>query len=319
MEAQASFETVKDLIVHSPVLALFSPALPSLVTTDASDYGLGAVLTQLHEENTERTVAFASRTLSNAERKYSTVEKEALVCIWATEKWRTYPWGRTCKLRTDHSPLTTSLTMKGLGRAGYRIARWSARLLSFNYELEYKPRNQNVVADGLSRLPLPSPDGPPEDEDVVVALITSALTAVTREQFQAACSACPIQQKLWEFLTKRWPSHPKNLDPVLLPYFRVRDELSLLDGCVLRGTHWLLVPEELQSKLIHLAHDTHQGIVRTKQRLGDLYWWPGMDSQTEALIKSHVTCQMHDKRAMTCTPPLQPVPLPESAWGKSGN
>ncbi|CAM4554737.1 unnamed protein product [Caretta caretta] len=59
MDAQASFETVKDLTVHSPVLALFSPALPTIVTTDASDYGLGAVLTQLHEENIERTVAFA--------------------------------------------------------------------------------------------------------------------------------------------------------------------------------------------------------------------------------------------------------------------
>ncbi|CAM5080288.1 unnamed protein product [Natator depressus] len=232
-DAQASFETVKDLIVHSPVLALFSPVLPTVVTTDASDYGLGAVLTQLHEDNTERTVAFASRTLSNAERKYSTVEKEALACVWAIEKWRTYLWGRMFKLHTDHSPLTTLLTTKGLGRAAYRIARWSARLLSFNEELEYKPGNQNVVADCLSRLPLPSPDGPPEDEDVVVVLITSTLTAVTREQFQAACSACPIQQKLWEFLTKRWPSHPKNFDPVLLPYFRVRDELSLFDGCVL--------------------------------------------------------------------------------------
>ncbi|CAM5091596.1 unnamed protein product [Eretmochelys imbricata] len=206
--------------------------------------------------------------------------------------------------------------MEGLGRAGYRIARWSARLLSFNYELEYKPGNQNVVADCLSRLPLPSPDGPLEDEDVVVALITSTLAAVTREQFQAACSACPIQQKLWEFLTNRWPSHPKNLDPVLLPYFRVRDELSLFDGCVLRGTHWLFVPEALQSKLLHLAHNTHQGIVRTKQQLRDPYWCPEMDSQTEALIKSCVICQMHDKTAVTCTPPLQPVPLPESAWEK---
>ncbi|CAM4644478.1 unnamed protein product [Caretta caretta] len=213
------------------------------------------------------------------------------------------PVGPHVQVVHRHSPLITLLTTKGLGRAGYHIPQWSARLLPFNYELEYKPGNQNVVADCLSRLPLPSPDGPPEDEDVVVALITSTLTAVTREQFQAACSACPIQQKPREFLTKSWPSYPKNLDPVLLPYFRVRDELSLFDGCVLQGTHRLLVPEELQSKLIHLLHDTHQGIVRTKQKLRDLYLWPGMDSQTEALIKSCVTCQMHDKTAVTCTPP----------------
>ncbi|RXN31317.1 hypothetical protein ROHU_017098 [Labeo rohita] len=102
-DAQESFETVKGLIVNSAALALFNPELPTLVTTDASDYGIGCVLTQIHTDNTERTVAFASRSPLAAERKYSTVEKEALACVWATERWRTYLWGRHFTLRTDHS------------------------------------------------------------------------------------------------------------------------------------------------------------------------------------------------------------------------
>lgn len=113
-EAQESFETVKRLIVNSAALTLFNPELTTIVTTD---YGIGGVFTQLHTDNTERTVAFASRTLTAAERKYSTVEKEALVCVWATERWRTYLWGRHFILGTDHSPLTTLLTSKGQGRA----------------------------------------------------------------------------------------------------------------------------------------------------------------------------------------------------------
>ncbi|KAK0134339.1 Retrovirus-related Pol polyprotein from transposon 17.6 [Merluccius polli] len=155
-EAQQSFEAVKRLIVDSPALSLFDPELPTIVTTDASDYGLGAVLTQIHPDASERTVAFASRTLSPAERKYSTVEKEALGCVWATERWRTYLWGRHFTLRTDNSPLTTLLTSKGQGRAGMRVARWSARLLSFCYDIQYKPGRENVTADCLSRLPLPN-------------------------------------------------------------------------------------------------------------------------------------------------------------------
>lgn len=75
-EAQRSFEAVKGLIVDIPVLALFDLKLPTVVTTDASDYGLGGVLTQIHPDNSEKT--FASRTHSQAERKYSPVEKEAL-------------------------------------------------------------------------------------------------------------------------------------------------------------------------------------------------------------------------------------------------
>ena len=113
---------VKTRIVNSPALVVFDPSLPTIVSTDASDYGLGAILTQVHPDNTERTVAFASRSLTPAERKYSIVEKEALACVWAAEKWRTFLWGTRFTLRTDHQALTTLLATKGLGRAGMRIA-----------------------------------------------------------------------------------------------------------------------------------------------------------------------------------------------------
>lgn len=74
--------------MNSPALAIFDPALQTLITCDASDYGLGAVLTQIHANGSERTVAFASR--SAAEQKYSIVEKEALACVWAVELWQTF-------------------------------------------------------------------------------------------------------------------------------------------------------------------------------------------------------------------------------------
>lgn len=83
--AQEYFDRLKHLITASPALALLDPSLPTTVTTDASDYGIDAMLNQ-HQGIKERTVAFASRTLSDCERKYSTTEKEALACVWATEK-----------------------------------------------------------------------------------------------------------------------------------------------------------------------------------------------------------------------------------------
>lgn len=71
--AQSSFDMVKTHIVNSSALSIFDPSLPTIVSTDASDYGLRAKLTQMHPDNTERTVAFASRSLTPAERKYSIV------------------------------------------------------------------------------------------------------------------------------------------------------------------------------------------------------------------------------------------------------
>eukprot|EP00064_Thunnus_orientalis_P015007 superscaffoldBa00002705_g15056 len=75
-----SFAKLKATLLESPALAIYDPTLPMFITTDASDYGLGAALIQLHSDDVERNVAFASRTLSAAERKYSTIEKEALAC-----------------------------------------------------------------------------------------------------------------------------------------------------------------------------------------------------------------------------------------------
>ena len=105
------------------------------------------------KDGEEVPVAFASRTLTLAERNYSVGEKEALSCVWACEKWFQYVWGRHFVLRTDHQALNTLLSSKGSGRQSMRIARWATRLLRFNYTVEYLPGLRNYAADALSRLP----------------------------------------------------------------------------------------------------------------------------------------------------------------------
>ena len=151
--AQTAFDKIKQMIINSNALALFDPLKDTIVTTDASGYGLGAVMTQLHNGHGV-TVCFASRKLTAQEQNYSTGEREALACVWATEKWHTYLWGRPFILRTDHQALTTLLSTTGTGHKPMRIARWAARLLHYTYTVEYKPGTENVVADALSRLPL---------------------------------------------------------------------------------------------------------------------------------------------------------------------
>ncbi len=135
--------------------------------------------------------------------------------------------------------------------------------------------------------------------------------------FETACAACPELEKLRQQITRGWPPSIKAVSQDLIPYFRVRDELSVKDALIFRGTR-LLVPVALRHTVISLAHEAHQGVVRTKQRLRELYWWPQMDSQVQSTVSTCIPCQFNDKTQVTHPAPLQPVQFPEGPWKKMG-
>ena len=313
--ADHAFNKIKELILHCATLQLFDPDLPVIISTDASDYGLGAILLQV-KDGEEVPVAFASRTLTSAERNYSVGEKEALSCVWACEKWFQYVWGRHFVLRTDHQALTTLLSSKGSGRQSMRIARWATRLLRFNYTVEYLPGLRNYAADALSRLPQSSDDVFEDDDQEVVIQSIFADATISKSELQHATASDPVLQKVIEKISHGW-SKDASKDDSLKAYYMVRDELAVIDNCIFRGDR-MVIPPSCQATLISCAHSAHQGIVRTKQRLRDLYWWPRMDRMVEDAIHHCSACQSSDKVARTRNTPLQSVPLPDGPWQKIG-
>lgn len=100
-----AFSKLKQTIASDQILSYPDFDLPFILTTDASDYAVGAVLSQI-QNKIERPIAFASRTLNKAETNYSTIEKEALAIIWAIRKYKPYLFGNPFKLFTDRKPLT---------------------------------------------------------------------------------------------------------------------------------------------------------------------------------------------------------------------
>ena len=134
---------------------------------------LGAVLSQeINGKN--HPIAFASKTLSPAKRKYSAGEREALACICACEHWHNFLFGRKFTLRTDHEALTTLLTSSGSGHKPLQLHRWSDQLYQYNFSVEYISGSTNHVADMLSRIVHPSCSDPLMLYDVEVLEINLA-------------------------------------------------------------------------------------------------------------------------------------------------
>ncbi|XP_073821602.1 uncharacterized protein [Musca autumnalis] len=149
-DQQMVFEILKIRLTEAPVLACPNFTVPFTLQTDASDYGLGAVLTQVLE-GTERVIAYASRVLNGAERNYSATEKECLAIIWGIRKMRPYLEGYTFNVITDHLSLKW---LNSIENPSGRLARWALELQQYTFSVQYRKGRSNVVADALSRQPL---------------------------------------------------------------------------------------------------------------------------------------------------------------------
>ena len=144
------------MLIAADVLVHYDPRLELVVKGDASPYGLGAVLSHVMRDGTQRPIAFASRVLTSAEKNYTQLDKEALAIIFAVKKFHLYLCGRHFRLETDHKPL---LGLLGEGKAvpqlaSGRMIRWALIMSTYVYTLVYVPGRENVEADALSRLPV---------------------------------------------------------------------------------------------------------------------------------------------------------------------
>lgn len=139
-----SFETLKKLLTNSPVLAYPDFNKKFVLQTDASNFAVGAVLSQ-----DGHPICFASRTLNDHEQNYSTIEKELLAIVWATQQLRPYLFGRRFLIETDHRPLTWLFSIK---EPNSKLVRWRLRLQEYDYEIKYKKGVLNGNADALSRV-----------------------------------------------------------------------------------------------------------------------------------------------------------------------
>ena len=143
----AAFEFLKVSLTKHPILAHPDFHIPFLLTTDASAAGLGAVLSQI-SNGVERPIAYASRTLTSAERNYSTTERECLAIVWATEHFDYFLSGANFTVITDHDPLTY---LRSIDQPQGRLARWVLKLEQYNFKVKHLPGKAIPHADALSR------------------------------------------------------------------------------------------------------------------------------------------------------------------------
>ncbi|CAL9702513.1 unnamed protein product [Knipowitschia caucasica] len=311
---QSAFDKCKEMLTGDKVLVHYDPSLPLSLACDASAYGIGAVIQHTTHDGQERPVAYASRTLSPAEKNYSQIEKEALSLVYGVKKFHQYLWGRKFNLITDHKPLLTLFgEHKGLPTmAAARIQRWAIILSAYDYHIIYRQSDEHGNADGLSRVPLP------ETADVGTETMTAYLHALICEHLEGVpLSAQQISRatrkdaelsRLHRYIKEGWP---REVAEELKVFYKKREELSVEQGCVLWGTR-VVVPKKLRTAVLNEIHNGHPGIVKMKTIARQYVWWPHVDMDVEKTCKQCDRCQLEQR--MPRPVPLHPWEFPGEVW-----
>ena len=144
----------KALICKAPILAVYDPNRETRVTAGASSVGLDAVLEQRQQERNWRPGVYASRTLSETEKRYAQLEEETLAATWACERFSQYLLGKQLMLITDYKPFVPLLGNKNLEELSPRIQTMRMRLMRYKYSIEHVSGKELGTADTLSRSPV---------------------------------------------------------------------------------------------------------------------------------------------------------------------
>jgi RNase H-like domain found in reverse transcriptase/Integrase zinc binding domain/Chromo (CHRromatin Organisation MOdifier) domain len=291
-EQQKAFEQLRDLMCQQPVLKQPDFTKPFAVFTDASAYGVGAILSQEGGPNTQnRTkyhpVAYYSATFTETERNYDVYDRELLAIMKAITHWRPYLiWTKEpFKIFTDHANLLHWKSPRKLNR---RTTRWHGELQDYNFTLHHVPGKNHTAADALSRPP--GVDTGKDDNQQMVMLPEPIFIHVFDADSDGSLEhTITVIQNAHYTLMKEWEGiFPiERVDTPHTPFWR--DTKS----------HRLVIPPDqgLKRELMHSWHDGpfsgHPGRDKTIRKINREYFWPGARAWITEYIKGCATCQQN--------------------------
>jgi transposase InsO family protein len=328
--AEIAFQQLKKRFTSAPILKHYDPKLPTVLETDASDFAIGAVLSQEHNGRLH-PIAFHSRKMQPAEINYEIHDKEMLAIIAAFKEWRRYLEGAAHMIRvyTDHKNLEYFATTKVLNR---RQARWAQELAGFDFKIIYRPGTQNGKPDALSRRPEYRPKkggiNPEDNENQPIYRVLRPDQLVTVEGETVLVSSVRIQnipkttfgkELLLEILRASKEDPEWLAEKAKATKGNPSPDIEI-EGEVLYHKGRLYVPNKLEllRNIVATEHDSlvagHMGQDKTVELVRRNFYWPGIGEWIRDYVGSCPVCQKNKSARHARYGKLSPLEVPYAPW-----
>ena len=307
--AQEAFEELKERFTQAPVLAVFDPEQEITMETDASDFAIGACLSQKQKDGTLRPVAYYSRKMTPAELNYDVHDKELLAIVIAFEQWRVYLEGSKypVAVQTDHKNLTTFTTTKILNR---RQVRWAEALASYNFTITYRKGSENARADALSR----RQDYNKDTREKPRAILKEAEDGLEYNHELLATVAVVEDTRLEQRIKKAYETDEW--------VFRINRDKAQGYGTdnqgLVRFRGLVYIPTKIRKEFVKEQHELpahgHQGTDKTWERMSRDYYFPGMRKMIQDTVANCDLCNKSKSSRHATYGLLKPNETPSRAW-----
>ena len=313
---QSAFLAAKQLIARAPCLAYFDHTRPVTLQVDASQGGLGAALLQPNDSGDLQPVAYTSCKMRPNEEMWAQIEKECLAIVSACDKWDLWIYGHQVNVHTDHQPLET-IFKKPLHAAPRRLQKMMMRLQRYNIKVSYKKGTSLLLADTLSRAPLPTTNDSKQTNfevfrtDIDNHPENPRISSQTLADIKASTANDPTMCTLNKIIINGWPSQKSQLPKSLQPFWTYRDELTSQDGIIYKGQQ-VVIPLAKRNYMLQKAHVAHFGPESNTRLCKDIIFWPGMQSDIRNACQSCGKCAQF--QAQNSKEPMKSQPIPQYPW-----
>ena len=302
-EQEEAFQTLKQKLTSAEIMCFYDPIAETNIIVDAGPKGLGAILSHKQKNRQFKPILYSSVALKDVESRYSQTEKEALAVTWAFQHYHYYIYDRYVTVCTYHEPLERLLRTSPTPPPRFKDGSCVSKLTNIQSDIDQESKmRQTYYHDPPAQQ---APKENPGEQHIHHVINEVVPVSIKLSDIITDSAKDEKRKEAIKSLETNWCNKSS-------PFYKIRDEFTTSKNIQLKS-NCIVIPQPFKLKILEIAHNQYQGISKTKARLREKVWWPGLSADAKNYIKSCYACRLTTPSTVRCEA-LKMSEIPKTSW-----